>query len=67
MKLSNDPLCEMCSKYGRFNTGVIIDHIKEINHGGAIWEYDNLMTLCISCHNTKTAKARKNNNNDISS
>lgn len=49
-KLTLNPLCELCG-----DIGVEIDHI--INHkgdGDKFYSYDNLQTLCSSCHAIKT-------------
>lgn len=34
------------------------DHIKPINEGGAIWDYENLQPLCKSCNFKKTGRQR---------
>ena len=46
-------ICQMC---GRSEKSMIVDHIKEIKDGGEPYSYDNLQTLCKSCHNIKTAR-----------
>jgi 5-methylcytosine-specific restriction protein A len=37
---------------------LIADHVIEIDDGGAPLDVNNGMTLCLSCHNRKTAAAR---------
>ncbi len=32
----------------------VVDHIIEIEDGGAAYDLENLQTLCMSCHNKKT-------------
>ena len=49
-------ICQMC---GRSEKSMIVDHIKEIKDGGEPYSYDNLQTLCKSCHNIKTAKEKQ--------
>jgi 5-methylcytosine-specific restriction endonuclease McrA len=53
--LSKQPLCVMCRKKGRYTTANTVDHILPINKGGAVWNPDNLQSLCSSCHNRKSA------------
>jgi len=56
-KLGEEPLCQECLKYDEYVTANIVDHI--IPHKG-LWnifvDYDNLQSLCKSCHDRKTAK-----------
>lgn len=68
----HQPLCEHCLRYDIVKPGKILDHIKEIEDGGEIWNVDNLALLCHACHNTKTGKeavkrARKKGNNGFGS
>jgi 5-methylcytosine-specific restriction enzyme A len=32
------------------------DHITEVANGGAMWDLDNLQTLCVKCHQEKTSQ-----------
>jgi len=48
----------VCQKCGAQDTRLIADHIIEIVDGGAPLDVSNGMTLCIACHNRKTAAAR---------
>ena len=55
--LNVHPLCECCKAEGRVTSGVVVDHI--IPHKGDMilfWDRTNWQTLCIPCHNTKTAR-----------
>lgn len=62
-------LCVHCKQEGRLTKAKIVDHIEELKHGG--WDkrtdLDNLQSLCVPCHNTKTKKeqAKRNINNKI--
>lgn len=47
--------CEQCGSADR----VIGDHKIERKDGGADLDEANIELLCIRCHNTKTARARK--------
>ncbi len=49
IQLTSYPVCAMCG-----HIATIADHIKEINDGGAKYDLDNLQSLCLPCHNTKT-------------
>ena len=54
--LNAQPLCEECKRQGHITPAEVVDHIKP--HEGK-WERfmdtDNLQSLCVSCHNKKTA------------
>lgn len=47
-----------CQKCGARQSRLIADHIIEIDEGGAPFDVNNGMTLCIACHNSKTAASR---------
>jgi 5-methylcytosine-specific restriction protein A len=49
-----DAFC--CQKCGTRTVRLIADHITEIDDGGAPLDVSNGMTLCIACHNRKTAQ-----------
>ncbi|WP_288297318.1 HNH endonuclease signature motif containing protein [uncultured Pyramidobacter sp.] len=53
------PLCEECLREGRTEPAVIVDHVKEIADGGDPYDWDNLRSLCLACHNRKTAAERR--------
>lgn len=59
------PLCKFCQDNGRTTAAKVVDHILEINQGGAKLDWENLQPLCHPCHNSKTARntheARKRN------
>jgi 5-methylcytosine-specific restriction protein A len=48
--------CVMCGATG---PRLIADHIVEIKDGGAALDITNGETLCLSCHNKKTADSRR--------
>lgn len=52
-QLLRNPLC----KCGKIAT--IADHVKELKDGGEPFSFDNLESMCISCHNTKTAREKR--------
>lgn len=52
--LKSSPLCIICHSAGK-----IVDHIVELSDGGCSLCVDNLQTLCRSCHNVKTFKAKR--------
>ncbi len=54
--LNHNPLCAHHLVQGINIPGHTVDHIIEIKDGGAIWDIDNLQTLCNACHNTKTGE-----------
>ncbi len=47
-----------CQKCHARDARLIADHIIEIDDGGAPLDVCNGMTLCMACHNRKTADAR---------
>jgi 5-methylcytosine-specific restriction protein A len=49
-KLAKDGLCEMCEKRGDISAATMVHHIKPISAGGDALAYENLMSLCESCH-----------------
>ncbi len=53
---SQNPLCEACKENDLIVAGEVVDHIKEINDGGARFDFENLKTLCHPCHNSKSGK-----------
>lgn len=54
IQLKQSPLCIRCSLPAK-----VADHIIEIKDGGEKLSLDNIQSMCISCHNTKTASAKK--------
>lgn len=56
--VAQNPLCLHCEQYGIITAGYIVDHIVEIEDGGAIFDINNLQHLCKSCHNAKTAREK---------
>ena len=53
------PFCEMCEVDGVTLVADVTDHIIEIEDGGNQYEWDNLMSLCHTCHNQKTADEKR--------
>ena len=51
-----NPLCIRCKDKGIAKPVQITDHITPIEQGGSQLSMDNLQSLCIACHNTKTAE-----------
>ena len=53
-KIVTDPLCEECLKQGRITSAEEAHHIIPINSldpdVGLIYDWDNLISLCIPCH-----------------
>lgn len=50
-----NPLCISCLGIGRYTPMNVVDHIKPISDGGEMYNWDNLQSLCTSCHQSKTA------------
>ena len=52
-------LCKNCQEQGKITPMYVVDHIIPISQGGEPYDWDNLQSLCESCHNAKSAKERK--------
>ena len=46
--------CQACG-----GPGFEVDHVRPIRSGGAVWDPDNLQTLCRPCHSLKTASEKR--------
>ena len=54
------PLCVECQEKGITTAAVVTDHIKPARlFPELFYEWDNLQSLCKSCHNTKSANERR--------
>lgn len=55
-KLTVDPFCEcaQCQFTGAFRLATEVDHIIPRSEGGAVFDWDNLQSLCKSHHSKKT-------------
>lgn len=49
------PLCEQCEKHGKMTPTEEVHHIKPLSQGGT-HDFNNLMSLCTSCHSEITAR-----------
>ena len=54
MQLAEHPLCHDCQVAGRVTMGVDVHHVEAKRDGGDN-SFENLMTLCKSCHSKRTA------------
>ena len=54
-KMAN-PICVQCEANGMVTPVQVTDHIVPINEGGAMYDWDNLQSLCTQCHNSKSGK-----------
>jgi len=60
--LRNHPFCEACEQERRGAVrAVMVDHIVELKHGGALTSEENAMAMCWKCHAIKTSKHKNNN------
>lgn len=53
LKLRTNPLCIRCN-----GSAKMVDHIVEIKDGGSKLSLDNLQSMCLPCHNLKTAETK---------
>jgi 5-methylcytosine-specific restriction enzyme A len=63
-KLREDPLCIQCKAKGQLISATVVDHIipRRANPDLEL-SWDNLQSLCESCHNTKSAKEGRGGRN----
>lgn len=54
--VTENPLCEHCEKRGIITEVQEVDHIKPLRLGGAKFDFENLQSLCKSCHGRKSGK-----------
>ena len=54
--LLENPLCVICLGAERYVPAIVVDHILPIKDGGGRFDAANLQSLCVSCHNRKTAR-----------
>jgi 5-methylcytosine-specific restriction protein A len=54
--LREHPLCSACGAKGQLVAARVVDHVQPIKDGGARFDVSNLQSLCVSCHNRKTAR-----------
>ena len=53
--LRDNPLCVRCKANGLFIQAMVVDHVLPLKDGGERFNRINLQSLCVSCHNRKTA------------
>ncbi|NVO05715.1 MAG: HNH endonuclease [Rhodoferax sp.] len=54
--LREHPLCCVCGGNGFLVPARVVDHVLPIKDGGARFDACNLQSLCVPCHNRKTAR-----------
>lgn len=61
MKLAANPLCERCLRAGAFVPASIVHHkIEAKDDISKFYDFDNLESICQSCHNKEHFSRRKN-------
>lgn len=58
MYVAENPVCVICEERGFVSAVEEVDHIIPIRQGGAEYDWNNLQSLCKSCHARKSAKER---------
>lgn len=59
LHLAEFPLCALCQAEGRITLASITDHYQPHKGNPAVqWDWDNLVSLCIHHHNTKSAREK---------
>jgi 5-methylcytosine-specific restriction protein A len=54
--LADHPLCVDCLADKQLVAATVVDHIVEINAGGAMLDAANFQSLCHTCHSKKTRR-----------
>ena len=54
----HNPLCEVCTSIGVLEPATLTDHIVARQFGGADYTPRNLMAMCASHHDSKSARER---------
>lgn len=52
--INKNPLCVSCGDKGIVKAAQVVDHITPIRLGGMALSWDNLQSMCHSCHNSKS-------------
>ena len=61
--ISRNPLCSICDANGFVRSADVVDHIVERKDNDALrLNWDNLQSLCHSCHNQKSADEKRKRN-----
>lgn len=50
----DENICQACQRL--IHATPYVDHIVAIHDGGAIWDPENLQTMCAGCHSEKTSQ-----------
>ena len=58
LKLARDPLCEPCLKADWIKPAELVHHRQPIKQGGDPFAWDNLESICVSCHNKAETHGR---------
>lgn len=53
--LREHPLCRVCFGRGLKVAARVVDHVLPLKDGGERFDWINLQSLCVSCHNAKSA------------
>lgn len=61
--LREHPVCVACEARGVLTPAVVVDHIVPIKRDGARFDPAGLQALCVSHHNAKSARERREGNN----
>ena len=54
--LREHPLCVACAARSVVVAARVVDHVQPIKDGGERFDATNLQSLCVPCHNRKTAR-----------
>ena len=60
VKLSSNLLCELCLAKGKVAQAEEVDHVRPVSQYPELrLVYDNLQSLCVTCHSKKTREENK--------
>lgn len=57
-QLRQAPMCAMCLQLGQTVIATDVDHIKPLADGGEPYDFENVRSLCHSCHSRVTHAAQ---------
>jgi 5-methylcytosine-specific restriction protein A len=49
-KLRRDPICQRCESRGTIKPAKLVHHIVSLSKGGSLSDMNNLLSLCVKCH-----------------
>ena len=61
------PVCSSCKINNIIREANVVDHIIPVSEGGSFYDWNNLQSMCTSCHAKKTANEVNKRRSNMSS